>query len=536
VETRPKIPNSVLRRIREEERHESRAEFAQAVVEAGERGLACDARHVARWEDGDVTMPRPAYRRALEAVTGRAFAELGFSARNAIAMPSPERSASDRVSFRMDAEGNVWATVDETTFLVGTTDTLLRAGVESTLAPPVLGAAGPLGFTAFVQQRWPGLRLSRQVPAYGVDATALLPHGRTVEGAGLRVHVGHARTANGRAVVDLAGDRSWAEFSRGTGRGLLIGVTETVSATTHFAIDARAAGRRTDAEAPDSVGIPLAYELDDFTYGLIWACANLDDALQADDHELASAEEYLAACEKGISSAVPYDIAGGLGAIPRMWLGSNFCARHIMRNLADIHGMPTFWTREQRGEEACTWLLFDHKYPYLRSMRRARGERSTRMFCLPPSVVRDSPVHERVLLFLAIALIEAEGIQVKVCDDPAYADLQGFVLGDDGQAIIANWLREEGMWHIARTYRSTTLRDATRYVAEHSVIDGADPAYRLQALAHYLDLDWSWLRTRCRALGQAGCHDLLRPRSRLVSVEGIDIACAFVGRVSRIAN
>ena len=53
-----KTPNLVLRYIRETERRESREEFAAAIVNAGrelgDNHLACDARLVARWEDGDV--------------------------------------------------------------------------------------------------------------------------------------------------------------------------------------------------------------------------------------------------------------------------------------------------------------------------------------------------------------------------------------------------------------------------------------------------------------------------------------------------
>ena len=64
-----KTPNLVLRYIRETDRRESREEFAAAIVEAGrqlgDHHLACDARLIARWEDGDVGCPRPAYQRAL---------------------------------------------------------------------------------------------------------------------------------------------------------------------------------------------------------------------------------------------------------------------------------------------------------------------------------------------------------------------------------------------------------------------------------------------------------------------------------------
>jgi hypothetical protein len=77
----PKIPNHVLRCIREEERQETREEFAVAMAAAAKRlgeKIECDVRTVARWEDGDTTKPYPAYRRVLSAFLGRPFSELGF--------------------------------------------------------------------------------------------------------------------------------------------------------------------------------------------------------------------------------------------------------------------------------------------------------------------------------------------------------------------------------------------------------------------------------------------------------------------------
>jgi hypothetical protein len=82
VATKIKTPNTTLRRIREHERRESREEFARAVVakarELGEQHLACDARLVGRWENGDIVCPRPIYQRVLSALLARPFDELGF--------------------------------------------------------------------------------------------------------------------------------------------------------------------------------------------------------------------------------------------------------------------------------------------------------------------------------------------------------------------------------------------------------------------------------------------------------------------------
>lgn len=59
----------------------SQDDFARALREAGDRvGMPNDAnkRLVQRWEAGVITSPRPAYARALEAVTGLPIGSLGF--------------------------------------------------------------------------------------------------------------------------------------------------------------------------------------------------------------------------------------------------------------------------------------------------------------------------------------------------------------------------------------------------------------------------------------------------------------------------
>src|ERR1700685_759028 len=126
---KPKAPNLVLRYLRETERRESRDEFAAAIVKAGRQlgdyHLACDARLIARWEDGEVSCPRPAYQRALAALTGRPFDQLGFRSRNAIELPSTDDLLSGRLTLHVDEEGQVWATVGRRTFLVGTSAALL---------------------------------------------------------------------------------------------------------------------------------------------------------------------------------------------------------------------------------------------------------------------------------------------------------------------------------------------------------------------------------------------------------------------------
>jgi hypothetical protein len=78
-----RTPNRVLRAIREDERHETRAQFAEAMtraaLEIGER-VYPDAKYVERLESGAIAWPRPPYRNTLVTLCGRPMNELGFTA------------------------------------------------------------------------------------------------------------------------------------------------------------------------------------------------------------------------------------------------------------------------------------------------------------------------------------------------------------------------------------------------------------------------------------------------------------------------
>ena len=543
TQDRGKTPNLVLRHVREAERRETREEFAAALVQAGRRlgepHLGCDARLVARWEDGEVTCPRPAYQRALEALTGRPFADLGFRQRNAIGLPSPNAVAPARLSFEVDEGGHVWAIVDRRRFLVGTSAALLaQAGLVSTDGRssdlPALRGVDSFEFSAFATQRWPELRLARPQPDYGVDYTALLPANRAIEGGSLQIQLHGGENADGRIIARVQDWLRWEEFLRCGQRGLLVAASSSPGHSRFFAMDSREARRRAGRHETRAVVIPAAYELDDVTFALLWACASLDAGLQADDQELTVARGELAPYENLPSSAVSREAAAELGQTSQMWLGSDFCACHILRHLEFLPAAPVFWTREQSGAEACPWLLFDHKQAYLHATRERFGDEPlSRMFCIPSYAVSSSPLFERILLFLSIALMEAVGIQVKICDDAGYSNVEGFVLGGPSQAIIANWVRGEGIWHVDTARRASVLadfREAVGFANAHSVVQAHSPAARLRAVAHYLELDWSWLQRRCRQLARVGTADLIRPRSRHVSTTGVDIACSFVGQ------
>jgi hypothetical protein len=398
------------------------------------------------------------------------------------------------------------------------------------------GGVDPFGFGAFASGRWPDVRLARPHPDYGVDYTALLPASSAIEGAAVQLQLQEAQLAGGRAVTAVNDLLRWEEFARGGSRGLLVAARRQAGRSRFFVLDSREAQRRAAHHGSATVTIPEAYELDDLTFALLWACAGLDTGLQSDDQELAAAVSELAPYKELPSSAVSREAAANLGATAHMWLGSDFCARHILRNTERLPAIAVFLTREQTGGEACPWLLFDHKYPYLRATSGRYDDSSlARMFCIPQRAVAGSPLYERVLLLLAIALMEATGIQVQVCDDPAYSDVEGFVLGGPSQAIIANWVRGDGIWHVDTARRASVLsdfREASGHAGAHSVIDAPSPAGRLRALAGYLGIDWPWLRGRCQQLAQTGTAALLRPRSRHISTAGVDAACAYVGQAA----
>lgn len=183
-----------------------------------------------------------------------------------------------------------------------------------------------------------------------------------------------------------------------------------------------------------------------------------------------------------------------------------------------------------------TWLLFAHKYAYLRQSGGARpglDTAPTRAFCIPPSAVADSSRPERIMLLLAMALMESFGITVNVTTEPEYAAVPGFVFDGHRHAIVANWVGTDGIWQVDVTDTSPLLRefaDATEYARAHSIADADTPDERLRALAEYLDLEWAWLVRRCAELGEYGSSGIAQPRSRLLSTDGVDQACRFLAQ------
>lgn len=372
-----------------------------------------------------------------------------------------------------------------------------------------------------------------EVNLFGISA----PAGRFFAGSTITA-ASYPAVDDGRIVVRVPTGLADDEALCRPGRNLVVGSTDSPMGPRLFALDNRSARTRL-AKAVDGAPllIPSAYELDDLTLGVLWAVANLDDALLDDDSALAAAEAHLRGFDGSPRSTGARDLAAELTAASRMWLGSDFCARHILRHVDALQSVPAFWTREQRGEESSTWLLFAHKYSYLASTAAtfaSAGANATRTFCIPPTSIADSPRHERILLLLAIALMESFGIEVQVCAEAEYSSVTGFALDQSRRAIVANWVGHDGIWQVDVTDDRPVLRefaDARGYAGAHSVIAGPTPAARLRTLADYLELDWTWLTCRCADLGDYGVAGLARPRSRLLSTTGLDQACRFLGAI-----
>jgi hypothetical protein len=283
------------------------------------------------------------------------------------------------------------------------------------------------------------------------------------------------------------------------------------------------------------VSVPTAHRLDDLTYGLLWALLNTDDSLLADDRALEeeseSVKQYLAMTRSAPSRASMPD----LSAVGAAWLGSSFCAQHIVRGLESASEVPMFWTREQYGEEASAWLLFRHKHDYLRTISTRFGgteQALGRAFCVPEKAVRDSERYERILFFLSVALMEMYGLRVWLCTEPEYSEVDGFVLVPGERAILANWLRGDAMWRVDTIDRRVDVLgygDVVAHARNHSIMTGDTPQRRLRSLADYLQLDWPWLTGRCRDLGEGGAASMLRPRSRLLTLTEVDRTLRYVG-------
>jgi transcriptional regulator with XRE-family HTH domain len=400
----------------------------------------------------------------------------------------------------------------------------------------------PLDAGGVTRTLMPGVQQSPALPGCDVDWYLTFPSGRLLDnGAHVAVQVHQVSASRDGTLFLPSRDPRLSQIAGTTQRAMIFGIDQQADAPKLHAVDVRyirsELGRAIRRQSP--ISMPREYEIDDLSYAIIWAVTLLDDALLADDQALDERRRWLNGCGEQSQSGVGRESAADLTTAARLWPGSAFCSRHILRNLRLSGGMPVFWTQEQTGEEACMWLLFRHKLDYLRRISDAYNAASTplsRGFCIPQTLTLASPRWERVLFFLAAALMESLGIRVLICAEPDYAEAEGFVLLPGSQAIIVTWIHADGIWQAGLASQSTTVRrlaEVSGHAAAHSVVDDPEPRRRLQALAEYLALDWPWLSNRCLALGRKGCGGLIRPRSRLLSTEGVDAALRFTGDLTR---
>lgn len=360
--------------------------------------------------------------------------------------------------------------------------------------------------------------------------------GRTLSGAVIPVQV-HPAVLEEHVMAEVPDAYGRTPFLRQPGRALVVG---QVGAPDHaaFVVDSRYARRRLrDAGVGARLLIPTAYRLDDLTLALIWAVGTFDDALLADDAVIAASMHRSAGYALMTASAVSGDIAPEAMPATHMWLGSQFCADHVRRHTPVLTGPPVFWTREQCGEQAASWLLFDHKQRYLSDTAPASaGDSVIRAFCIPREAVTASPPSERALLVLAVALMESYGICTAITDAPDLAGTPGFVSDRQRTAITATWIGANGIWYVDVADDRSTLReydDAIGFAISHSVTSAPTAHRRLHATADYMGVDWHWLSSRCAELAVAGTAGIAQPRSRLLSLAGVDRACQFIAEGRR---
>ncbi|MYT82367.1 hypothetical protein YW3DRAFT_05751 [Streptomyces sp. MnatMP-M77] len=390
-----------------------------------------------------------------------------------------------------------------------------------------------------VGSRWPTSRVL--LPAGGPAGTWEISGRNVLDGTTAAIYllpvIKQGEEVHGEALGE-DGRRDMEGFLRPARRGFILGAEERRGDLDVYVREATSARRsgRPSRNSIASPSIPSAYLLDDLTYAIVWALTQLDDGLLADD-QLLDGERHLISTYLSMRRSAPSKLLVALTASGSSWLGSAFCARHVEQELAEAKESPVFWTREQSGEEAAPWLFFKHKIEYLKALMRfhSSSSQTVRVFCLPEEGFAQMARYERVLLVLAIALMERLGIRVRVIPHPEYSEVDGVALVPGHHAVVANWVRVPGgaLWAAGSTTARGELRTYASAFADaegNDVLSGApNSAGRLQVLSEYLGVDWDWLTARCRSLGEYGVAGLVRPRSRLLTVSALDETLMHLG-------
>ncbi|BCL28583.1 hypothetical protein ACFFS2_30405 [Streptomyces aurantiacus] len=378
--------------------------------------------------------------------------------------------------------------------------------------------------------------LSVAAPAPGAGGVWHLDGLRILDGTAVAVQMYETALQPNCVVIGPEDLEHLRYFTQSRRRALLLGSLGAQGASDMYALDA-AHARRQLAMPVQRLPIPIPYRLDYVTYALLWAGLNVDDSLLADDRALHVEQQSLEShLEQGRSSAARTAYAD-LSNVGALWLGSRTCAAFVHRHLNVGKVSSVMWSRMQFGEQAAAWLLFRERHGIQQLMQdRSFGLDGTPgcALCVPESAVHSSEPYERLLLLLAVALMESYGLNVWVCAEEDYSRLPEFHLGSDQRVIVADWLDPDAVWNvesIGGRGATDAFAQAIHHAQVRSVASGATPHERIRALADYLGLspEWAGLVTRCRELGSYGTAGLLRTRSRLIHTGEIDRALQFLG-------
>lgn len=417
-------------------------------------------------------------------------------------------------------------------------DLLLQRVPSREVVPARLPHGSSLATARSMDALWSSSSLSPSEAAAGTGGLWYLDGLRIFDGTAVPAQMYEATSQDDVVSIAVEENPHLRAFVQPARRALLLASLGGSGGEGLFVLDSARARYQLDADPRGTLPIPKPYRLDDLTFGILWAMLNLEDSLLADDHILDSEQRELESHLAMPRSAVARSAVPELSRVGAAWLGSYFCALHIDRHLGDeVTEPPFFWTREQTGEEGAAWLFFRHKHEHLTRAAARRADPSVRpghAFCIPEQSVKESEPYERILLFLSVALMEMHGLTVWVCAEEEYSQIDEFVLAPDDRVIVANWLRSDGIWRVGITDQRSQVRTYTQaidHARAQSVIDGPSSAHRLRALADYLSIDWPWLLRRCQELGAYGSSGMLRPRSRLLSMDQLDEVLRFVGEL-----
>ncbi|WP_405728731.1 hypothetical protein OG885_09020 [Streptomyces sp. NBC_00028] len=381
--------------------------------------------------------------------------------------------------------------------------------------------------------RFDSSHLSVNGPLPGAGGVWHLDGLRILDGTSVAVQMYEAEPRGDTVVVGPEDREHLRYFTRSRRRALLIAALGARGEDDLYVMDA-AHARRQLLMPVDRLPIPSAYRLDELVYALLWAALNVDDSLLADDQALHVAQQRLEAHLDQPRSAAARAAYPDLTEVGAAWLGSYACASYLRRHLGSVDNAPVLWSRVQYGGQAAGWLLFTERHQVLQLMQeRSIGavDAAGCVFAIPESAVKDSEPYERLLLLLAMALMESYGLTVHIHSDRAHSDTAEFIVAQR-LVVVADWLTPKAVWHLDSTNSRSeidSLAHAVDHARSRSFTSAGTSHERLRQAADYLECEWDWLVKRCREVSDYGIGGLLQLRSHLIQTSGIERALSYLG-------